>query len=63
MAQPLKWQREDVKKLIELVEERQSLWNVNHKDYHNQIKRRNAIEEIAAALKIGNEEVKKKSIL
>lgn len=58
-----KWLREDVLKLIEMVEDRNCLWNVASSDYHNQIKRRNCIAEIASELNIPSEEIKKKYTL
>lgn len=55
-----KWKREEIILLIEMVEERACLWDVSHSDYHNQIHRRNGLQEIASKLNIPVDEIKKK---
>ena len=49
-AQSKKWRHEEILKLIELYEERQSLWDVSHKSYHLQDIREKALDEIATEL-------------
>ncbi|KAF5271419.1 hypothetical protein FQR65_LT17620 [Abscondita terminalis] len=60
MTSKINWARQQVIKLLELVEENECLWNVESTDYHNQNKRRTAIAKIATIVEMPHEEVKKK---
>ena len=55
-----KWTHEEILKLIELYEERQCLWMVQDKSYHNKDKREKALAEIATELDATKGEVKAK---
>lgn len=59
-AEALKWNREKTLILIEMVEARECLWNVQLEDYRNKIKRQNAIEDIANAMKMTHEDIRQK---
>lgn len=57
---PYRWTFENVLKLVELFREHRVLWDTNHVAYHNKIKRRRSLQEIAFALQTTEEEIKKK---
>ena len=44
------WSNAKVEQLIDMLENRECLYNTKSKDYHNRDKRRSATQEIATAL-------------
>ena len=44
------WSYAKVEQLIDVIENRECLYNTKSKDYHNRDKRRSAMQEIATAL-------------
>lgn len=57
---PYRWTFENVLKLVELFRANRVLWDTNDAAYHNKIKRRRSLHEIAFTLQTTEEEVKKK---
>jgi hypothetical protein len=56
----VEWSQENVLKLISLYEEKEVLWNVSLKNYHNREEREKALSTISAELDITPNKVKKK---
>lgn len=54
------WTDDDIFELINLYEEKDFLWNVNHKLYTNRDKKMSAFEEIATKLNFDVNEVQRK---
>jgi hypothetical protein len=45
-----KWSSEDVVKFLDVYEESEGLWNIQHSDYNNKIKRDSAILKLMGEL-------------
>lgn len=54
------WGNDTVLLLIELYESRDLLWDTSHRDYRNKIKKNDAWEDIAKALKLPRKEIETK---
>ncbi|XP_015375455.1 PREDICTED: uncharacterized protein LOC107169989 [Diuraphis noxia] len=54
------WTDDDIFELINLYEEKEFLWNVNHKLYRNRDKKMSAFEEIATKFNCDVNEVQRK---
>ncbi|XP_060809362.1 transcription factor Adf-1-like [Amyelois transitella] len=54
------WGNDTVLLLIELYESRDLLWDTSHRDYRNKIKKNDAWEDIAKALKLPRKEIEAK---
>nr|XP_026496143.1 transcription factor Adf-1-like [Vanessa tameamea] len=54
------WGNDTVLLLIELYESRDLLWDTSHRDYRNKIKKTDAWEDIAKALKLARKEIETK---
>lgn len=54
------WTDDEIFVLINLYEEKEFLWNVNHKLYRNRDKKRSAFEEIATKFNCDVNEVQRK---
>lgn len=54
------WENDTVLSLLELYESRGLLWDTSHRDYRNRIKKNDAWEDIAKALKLSRKEIETK---
>jgi len=54
------WTDDDIFELINLYEEKEFMWNANHKLYRNRDKKTSAFEEIAAKFNCDVNEVQRK---
>ena len=57
-----RWANDDASILIDMLEERSCLWDVNVKDYHSKDKRAKTLEEIEDVIGIPPNEIKTKIV-